>query len=624
MSRLFRILLVLALLIVLLVIVKAVTVGFALIELDDAVNDLLYMPESAEAFGTKTQRAFSAVGRTAAELQLFAPVLRLGGADGCALASMITAAGELSAAGQTLNALAPPAFDAHSQSREGRFYIGALRERWATLDRQAALNQIAGQSETCIASSRRLQAWQEAVAGIHFVLETFVAVPWDQVLADGASTLILLNNSDEVRATGGFTTALIVIEIEDGYLNWRLLNSYSVDDPERYNYHPPAPLPQQRYMGLSRWTFRDANWSPDHREAAQIALQLYALDQQKPRPQNLITVNFTALRTLMQYVQTIEVDGETLTADNVMDFIRQAWGFDSSLGSFDPNRKGFLQDVGYELLNALATKLSPVEQARIGLALREMLERRDVIAFSGVPEVADWLATQGWDGSLLTANGDYLMVVDSNLGYNKMSAYSQQTIQYAVDLRGTPQARLSLDYHNTLENGMDCTRYTATREQVIADGREPSYYDRAVNCYWNYVRVLVPAQSRIQNYAVWAAPPEWFPFTFVENPAQIDALQYGPYGGFGTMLIVPTGDTRQLTFEYTLPPTVIEQQATHQQYRLTIQKQPGSLPADLHVQITLPENAALITPDDHFIIEGNRITLRQAFEKDVLIEIGYE
>jgi hypothetical protein len=628
MSRLLRILLVVLLVVALLFIVKAVTVGLALVELDDAVNDLLYMPETAEAFSDKTQRAFSAVGRTAAELEMFAPVLRLGGADGCALANMIAAADEFSTAGQMLNGLAAPAFDSYSQSSVNSVYIAGLRERWATLDRQANLNQLAAQEqrENCIANNRRLQAWQEAVEGLHFVLQTFVAVPWDQALADETSTLLLLNNSDEVRATGGFTTALIVVEIEDGYLNWRLLNSYSVDDIERYDYHPPAPLPQQRYMGLSKWTFRDANWSPDHREAAQVALQLYALDQQKPRPLNLITVNFTALHTLMRYVQSLQVGGETQTSDTIMGFIRQAWGFDSSMGSFDPNRKDFLQDVGYELLNALATELGPVEQARIGLALRDMLERRDVIAFSGVPELADWLATQGWDGALPNPAGDFLMVVDSNLGYNKMSAYADQTIRYTVDLRGEPQARLTLDYHNMLENGLDCTQYTGTREQAQAEGREPSYYDRAINCYWNYIRVLNPAGSRIEDYEVWAAPPDWFPFTFIENPAQIDALQIGTFGGFGTMLVVPVNENRQLWFEYALPANVITQQDTRQHYRLLIQKQPGTRPAALQVQITVPDNATITAPlpDENISIEGNLITFRQLFEKDVLIEVVYE
>lgn len=611
-----------------LVLIKAVTTGLAVFELNSAVKNLQTVPADAAQFEENVERVFLASGRMIAEIKPFVPVIQLAGTDGCALAELITIASSLSPIGLNLSPVAAGAYESYMQSGEQRIWIAPLRERWnvENASRLAVQVQQMQRRPRCLAENGRLRAWQEAADGLLVLSELFLTTPWDSVLADGSTSLIVLNNSDELRATGGFTTALIVIEVQDGYLNWRLMNSYNVDDETRYAYHPPAPAPQQRYMALSKWTFRDANWSPDHRESAETALRLYALDQQVPMPQNLITVNFTALRTLMNYAPPLQVSEATLNAENIMDVVREAWGFDSSLSSFDPNRKNFLQDLAWEIASALAEQLSPVEQARLGLAMQDMLLRRDVMIYTTIPAWRDWLAAKGWDGALINETGDYVMVVDSNFGYNKMTLYSKQSIRYAVDLRETPQSRLTLHYVNNVESNLDCTQYTRIAPEIEAEGREPNYYDRAVNCYWNYIRVLTPPASQIQDYLAWATPPEWFPLSRAANPAQIDALQVGPYNGFGTMLVVPIQDEREVWFKYSLPPHMIQRDGTRNRYTLYLQKQPGAPPADLTIEITLPANASLLSsdPDDFQVMKDNQLVLERSFETDIAIEIVYE
>ena len=61
------------------------------------------------------------------------------------------------------------------------------------------------------------------------------------------------------------------------------------------------------------------------------------------------------------------------------------------------------------------------------------------------------LTATGWDGRLPTAPpGDFLMVVDSNMGYNKVNLLVERTLTYEVNLGPQPQATLSALYSLSL------------------------------------------------------------------------------------------------------------------------------------------------------------------------------
>jgi len=72
--------------------------------------------------------------------------------------------------------------------------------------------------------------------------------------------LLLMQNEDELRATGGFITSAGTFVVKDGdILNFVIEDSYAFDDPARL--YPPAPWQLQQYMQLPTVLLRDANWS---------------------------------------------------------------------------------------------------------------------------------------------------------------------------------------------------------------------------------------------------------------------------------------------------------------------------------------------------------------------------
>ena len=88
--------------------------------------------------------------------------------------------------------------------------------------------------------------------------------------------LLLLQNQNEIRATGGFIGATAELPLTNGVLGPLVFeDSTRVDIPPLIN-NPPAPEPLFWYLWAGRLLFRDANWNPDFPTSAETLLDLYA------------------------------------------------------------------------------------------------------------------------------------------------------------------------------------------------------------------------------------------------------------------------------------------------------------------------------------------------------------
>jgi len=60
-------------------------------------------------------------------------------------------------------------------------------------------------------------------------------------------------------------------------------------------------------------------------------------------------------------------------------------------------------------------------------------EHHLLLKFDG-PSMTDILARHRWDGTVRPKKGDFLMAVDTNVGFNKTNAVVTSTMVYDVDL----------------------------------------------------------------------------------------------------------------------------------------------------------------------------------------------
>ncbi len=397
--------------------------------------------------------------------------------------------------------------------------------------------------------------------------------------------LVIVQNSDELRPTGGFLSSVVAVHMQ-GYrlLSYDYMSSYDVE-VEGF-VMPPAPEPLAVHMQLPGLVFRDANWSPDWPTSAQVLAALYQANHRTP-VDAVIALDTYAFHLALEAMGPLDVDGYgvTITADNLLAMAETFWETPlegASLADRTVNLWGWLQhrkDFGRDFVQAGVTRLghfSLRDWLKLADALAQGTQRRHIQAWALQSENARAdLTRAGWTGAIHQGDGDYLSVVDSNLGYNKADRQIERSIAYSISLAGnTPTATLRLTYRNLATADLDACVH---EPQVLE-----SYEALTQQCYWNYVRVLAPGGIEL--------------LAATDSDAQIDIgdIDVGVERGrasLGTLLVVPPGQEHTLTLTYQLPPDLFLCQGTLCRYELTVQKQAGTQ----SVPLTLQADATPIT-----------------------------
>ncbi|MGC8780034.1 MAG: DUF4012 domain-containing protein [Anaerolineae bacterium] len=386
---------------------------------------------------------------------------------------------------------------------------------------------------------------------------------------DGPRTyLILAQNNDELRPTGGFISGAGHVRLDRGRIvEIRLSDSYAVDNFKQP--HPDPPPALREHMGADLLVLRDSNWSPDFPTSAQVARALYAQDQGIVTD-GALALDMEAVRLLVAALGPLEVPGrsEPITAANVIAEIKRAW--EAPTASADTvekptadwfrKRKDFMSEIAAAALARLLDGRQ-LDLLALGQAVLAMLDERHLQIALADAELAALLAERRWDGALtLPAQGDFLAVIDTNVGFNKANAMVKQQIGYRVAQEGDGLvATLVLTYTHTARP----MSADAACERTLKYG--DSYQALAERCYWDYLRVYAPADSAL------IAADGW-------NGSKTERGEGGATVFSGDFVLRPGAQTT-IVLRYRLPPAVA---AT--KYTLTVRKQAGTLAVPLAVQ----------------------------------------
>jgi len=403
------------------------------------------------------------------------------------------------------------------------------------------------------------------------------------------SYLILAQNSDELRATGGFISAVGLLTLKDGQVSdITFEDSYAVDDfSHPYPNSPPEVL---RYMGIDQWVFRDANWSPDFPTSAQKALELYRISRDVDAD-GVLALDQYAVQGVVAALGPLEVPAwpEPVTGDNVISLIHVAWAPEDaeSTTAFDrewwEQRKSFIGDLIGAMRDKLETKPDDINWFSLGQAvLTDLGERHlQVWLVDEHNEAASLLYEQGWDGALRQTASDYLLVTDTNLGFNKVNAIVQEELDYRVVFNsdGSAQAKLTIKHSNPSDAELACSHWP----------RYGGGYNDLINrCYWDFLRVYAPGGSRLVAATAHPVAADWLITGQSQSGvAQQLAAEKGK-NVFSTFFVLPHGEETETRFVYLLPESVLERVDGGWRYRLQVQKQAGTLAIPLRVSLALP------------------------------------
>ena len=400
--------------------------------------------------------------------------------------------------------------------------------------------------------------------------------------------LILTQNSDELRPSGGYITAVGYIVFDQGQIvQFELQDSYAVDRLSDAYPYPPEPL--YHYMGAGYWVLRDTGWSPDFPTAARAAIELYELGQDISAT-GVIAVDQQALSYLLRAVEPIQVEGEQVTGDNVIELMRRHWepASDQVLdGAWWSQRKSFMVALAETIRQELEQGFGEIRPLVLAGAVQQALVEKHILVYLAEPAAAAFLTKQNWSGSLQPVPGDYLMTVDANVGFNKASAMVEKRLNYQVALTrdGGARAHLNLVYQHHADQRQEClfeVRYDRGYEQNME------------RCYWDYHRLITPAGAQLLSGPHIVVEGQYL----LQGRPTTGKIDTAPLGlnrtSWGQLFVLAPQESISLDYVYTLPPGTAQFVKDHWEYTLYLQKQPGTLEPMAEVAIALPEGARFL------------------------------
>ena len=398
--------------------------------------------------------------------------------------------------------------------------------------------------------------------------------------------LVLAQNYDEIRATGGFISGIGTIEVDAGKIKkFELGDSYKIDDFSK-NY-PIPPMPIERFMLGGVWVTRDANWSPDFPTTAQKAQELFTLSTDV-KTDGTIAFDQEAVRELVGIFGPFVVPSINfpITSENVKQYMQDAWSPDnpSALNrEWWLHRKDFMKELGGELLSAMLECRDVNQLLAASVAIRDLIRAGHLLVYFNSPDVQSAFASLNLAGQVDFHNNPTFMLVDSNLGFNKMDGVIKRSLQIDLDIRDPshPEATITIDYENPVQKQVECKH--------IASYGNGTYTDMQMRCYWDYWRVYLPAESRLVLISSPEIPPEWLlSQEEVINPVELDEGEGGSTV-IGGMTVVPTHTNQQIVLKVSLPQLTFKPGQNGEKYLdFKIYKQPGLSDLPVTISVTGP------------------------------------
>lgn len=381
--------------------------------------------------------------------------------------------------------------------------------------------------------------------------------------------LVVAENDDELRPTGGFVSAAGIMTVSGGRVTMSAFrDAYSIDNPNLPHQTPPAPL--GKYMFASYFLFRDANWWPDFPTSAKQMMQLYH-SSLNTQVDGVIAINLSAVKNMFDAFGSVTLPdiGETINQSNFLD--RLYYYYQPPGTSTDDqwwlHRKDFIGGVFKGMVSSL-NSFSAHDYFKLAGDVADQLNQRSIQAYFSDVDLEKLVSSHNLDGALESSNGDYLMVADANVGFNKISPKIDEKINYALTDSGGGQlqADLTITYHN--KGGVREGTQPGQCDKVAK--YDTSYASMMNGCYWDYVRVYVPQGSTLINVTGFSADSKLD--TDTENGKTV----------WGNQLVMLPGADATLRFTYKLPPSAW---VSNGPYHLVIQKEAGSRDIPLNVQL---------------------------------------
>ncbi len=242
--------------------------------------------------------------------------------------------------------------------------------------------------------------------------------------------LLLFQNNQEIRPTGGFIGSYGLLNISNGNVKKFMIDGiFNPDGQFKEDIIPPRPL-QKVTAG---WSTHDANWFP-HFPASAKKISSFYEKTGGPTVDGIITMTPTVMEKMLEVTGPIRMDeyGVTIDSDN---FIRETqYEVEENYDREENQPKKFLADLAPEILDRLFNVSDAASVSKAITALSEALKEKQILLYSFEDSVQDVISKRGWSGGIRQTKGDFLMVVNTNVNGYKTDGVIDETISHKAEI----------------------------------------------------------------------------------------------------------------------------------------------------------------------------------------------
>ena len=231
------------------------------------------------------------------------------------------------------------------------------------------------------------------------------------------NVLILFENNNELRATGGFMGTFGSLQMQDGQIKKINVSSiYDLDGQlKEKNIQPPLPL-----VAVSpAWFLRDSNWFADFPTSVRKIAEFYQKEGGQ-KPDIVIAMTPDIIVNWLKITGSIAMPkyGVTLTSDNFVEQTQAITTISDNMPTNSP--KQMLADF----IPLLIQKISSGDKNQLPQILQAFLAgltNKQIAFYADNADTEKQINSFNWGGSLANSDRDYLILLDSNLGATKTS-----------------------------------------------------------------------------------------------------------------------------------------------------------------------------------------------------------
>ncbi len=376
-------------------------------------------------------------------------------------------------------------------------------------------------------------------------------------LSEGEQRWILLfQNSNEIRATGGFMGSYALIELNQGKITQ--INIEDIYDADgQFSGYFDAPSGVSHYLsGGKGLRLPDANWNLDTKKSAEQILPFFALGN-KQNIKGIIFVNLEFARKLLSFLGPLELtDYNTIITEENIDEVLRSRRDDFFPGSMQKKHmlSLLLTQVRIQIL-----KLEPKQFMSLLTLTAEEIQKHNLQFYSNNPVIDTIFSGHNMRQTInIPESSEYIYLVESNVGINK----ANKGITREVTINKKDANRTVIISFTNKNKKPTISKLTALTElespqTVNATATESNTITHLA--YINYQRILVPKNWELTTV-------EYKNNKIAEIDKEVITYNDTEFNQIGFLVVLHEEEQANLIISFTTPEDFDQ---------IFIQKQPG-------------------------------------------------